>query len=49
MYKIAIPLTGQSKMVVFPNDPNIAIFSATLSQDEIGTFIPAMENRTIPK
>ncbi len=49
MFKIAIPLTGQSKMIVLPNDPNIVIFSASLSNDEQGAFTSAFENRTLPK
>lgn len=49
MYKIAIPLNGQSRMIVLPKDPKIAIFAASLSENESETFKPVMENRTIPE
>jgi len=49
MYKIAIPISGQSKMVVLPKDQKIAIFAASISEEDIDSFRPAMENRTIPK
>jgi alpha-mannosidase len=49
MYKIAIPVNGHNKMVVLPKDQKIAVFAATLSEEESDTFGVACEYRTIPQ
>jgi len=49
MYKIAIPVNGYNKMVVLPKDQKIAVFAATLSEEESDTFGAACEYRTIPQ
>jgi alpha-mannosidase len=49
MYKIAIPIKGDGKTVILPEDSDIAVFAASLSEDEPGAFTPAREYRTIPE
>lgn len=48
MYKIALPIDEASKMVILPKDKSIAVFAATLAEEELNTFVPASEFRALP-
>ena len=47
MYKIAIPITPQTKHIVVPKDKKVIIFSATLSDEVSGKVAPAFPFYTL--
>lgn len=48
MFKIALPITVETKMVELPDNENILVFAATLSDNPADDIKPAMEMRALP-
>jgi len=49
MFKIAIPVPAGCNKVDLPNDKDVAIFAASISEEVSDTFVAASENRSVPK
>lgn len=47
MYRIAVPLQENDDYVVLPQDKNLIIFAATLSEAETDQTVPAAEFRRL--
>ncbi|MBQ7823293.1 MAG: discoidin domain-containing protein [Bacteroidaceae bacterium] len=48
MFKIALPITPESKVLELPDNENIVVFAATLSDNSADDIVPAMEMRALP-
>ncbi len=48
MYKIMLPVTAKSKTLVLPDNENIVVFAATLSDNKADDVTPAIEMRALP-
>ena len=47
MFKIAIPLGPDTRSVVLPDDPELVVFAATMSDEAAGDFVPADDFRAL--
>lgn len=48
MFKIALPITSESKVLELPDNENIVVFAATLSDNQADDIKPAIEMRALP-